>query len=501
MRFDMYGGPGVSQGAGENVFRDAEKQYQFHRDQIIRQRNGHAHGTRLVTRPSDLSSLVDLRDENTWSFAASTGSEPTGVARHDIMLLNDFNNEEAQERLPASAFTFPAHPGLVIIPGAISSTVQCQLIVDSLCVYPEPPSNTNHTLRYGHLPGLWHAATLPIPPNRKNLGGKERRDSDAEALRLSFKLTVDGPLGAKIAAKRAIKVAQEDSSSKFNKSVVAGGQREHDHDLAYKRQEQQEQQQHVSDHQSEGMPCPSQIPSSLWVRDGPGPSAKQMLHKLRWSTLGPQFNWSAREYEDGSTFRPLPSILRNLSVSIAEAVTELWELDAQDEEHLRMPSLPNSDSTAGLTLSTCECNETHWTINSALSLDSAHKRRQRRRPERPFSPDAAIVNYYREGDTLGGHLDDVEADMEQPIVSVSLGCEAVFLVGGKSRDVKPTAVLVRSGDVVVLAGHARKCYHGVPRIFCDRALPPALQNELQGLPSVLEHIAKSRINISIRAVK
>ena len=30
-----------------------------------------------------------------------------------------------------------------------------------------------------------------------------------------------------------------------------------------------------------------------------------------------------------------------------------------------------------------------------------------------YLPDAAIVNLYREGDTLGGHLDDVEADMDQ----------------------------------------------------------------------------------------
>ncbi len=64
----------------------------------------------------------------------------------------------------------------------------------------------------------------------------------------------------------------------------------------------------------------------------------------------------------------------------------------------------------------------------------------RRSAVKPFSPDAAIVNFYREvrgecgsvclqsstscpltppcqGDTLGGHLDDVEADMDQPIVS------------------------------------------------------------------------------------
>ena len=45
-------------------------------------------------------------------------------------------------------------------------------------------------------------------------------------------------------------------------------------------------------------------------------------------------------------------------------------------------------------------------------------------------------------------------------VTVSLGCQAVFLAGGRTRDVRPAALWVRSGDVVVLAGHARRCYHG-----------------------------------------
>ena len=44
--------------------------------------------------------------------------------------------------------------------------------------------------------------------------------------------------------------------------------------------------------------------------------------------------------------------------------------------------------------------------------------------------DAAIVNYYGRGDTLGGHKDDVENDLTQPLVSISIGCSAVFLLGG-----------------------------------------------------------------------
>ena len=42
----------------------------------------------------------------------------------------------------------------------------------------------------------------------------------------------------------------------------------------------------------------------------------------------------------------------------------------------------------------------------------------------------ALVNYYHEGDTLGGHRDDVESDQSAPIVAISLGCDAIFLLGG-----------------------------------------------------------------------
>ena len=85
---------------------------------------------------------------------------------------------------------------------------------------------------------------------------------------------------------------------------------------------------------------------------------------------------------------------------------------------------------------------------------------QQQRQQHRFAPDAAIINYYHPGDTLGGHLDDVEPDMDAPIVGLSLGCDAVFLMGGERRDEAPVALRLRSGDVVVLAGRARRCYHG-----------------------------------------
>jgi hypothetical protein len=41
-----------------------------------------------------------------------------------------------------------------------------------------------------------------------------------------------------------------------------------------------------------------------------------------------------------------------------------------------------------------------------------------------------------------------------------LGCKCIFLLGGKTRDEVPTAMFLRSGDIVLMAGEARECFHG-----------------------------------------
>jgi hypothetical protein len=82
-----------------------------------------------------------------------------------------------------------------------------------------------------------------------------------------------------------------------------------------------------------------------------------------------------------------------------------------------------------------------------------------------LTPEAGIVNYYPSGTNMGGHLDDAELTMEHPIISISLGLSALFLIGGRRRQDKPTPILLRSGDVLVMSGESRYCYHGVPVIL------------------------------------
>jgi alkylated DNA repair protein (DNA oxidative demethylase) len=59
------------------------------------------------------------------------------------------------------------------------------------------------------------------------------------------------------------------------------------------------------------------------------------------------------------------------------------------------------------------------------------------------------------------HQDKDEQDLDQPIVSVSLGIPAVFLFGGFQRADRSIRVQLAHGDVVVWGGPARLRYHGV----------------------------------------
>jgi alkylated DNA repair dioxygenase AlkB len=88
-----------------------------------------------------------------------------------------------------------------------------------------------------------------------------------------------------------------------------------------------------------------------------------------------------------------------MAVSVAEAVIGLWELDKGDGRCEPVTS-HNEDGMVQLTSTTTEiCNVRH-TITSQDCVP-----RQCGRPERPFSPDAAIVNYYREVHSLGACTD------------------------------------------------------------------------------------------------
>jgi alkylated DNA repair protein (DNA oxidative demethylase) len=80
-------------------------------------------------------------------------------------------------------------------------------------------------------------------------------------------------------------------------------------------------------------------------------------------------------------------------------------------------------------------------------------------------PEACLVNFYSEAAKMGLHQDRDEQDLAAPVVSVSLGDSCLFRVGEPRRECRTTSFRLNSGDVVILGGEGRLCFHGVDRIY------------------------------------
>jgi len=80
-------------------------------------------------------------------------------------------------------------------------------------------------------------------------------------------------------------------------------------------------------------------------------------------------------------------------------------------------------------------------------------------------PEACLINFYAPDTKMGLHQDRDEADFDAPVLSVSLGDDCLFRVGGSTRGGKTVSLRLQSGDVLVLGGASRLAYHGVDRIY------------------------------------
>lgn len=80
------------------------------------------------------------------------------------------------------------------------------------------------------------------------------------------------------------------------------------------------------------------------------------------------------------------------------------------------------------------------------------------------APDCCLVNYYDAGARMGLHQDRDESDFSFPVVSVSLGDDALFRVGGVERTDPTESLWLHSGDVAVLDGASRLAFHGIDRV-------------------------------------
>ena len=100
-------------------------------------------------------------------------------------------------------------------------------------------------------------------------------------------------------------------------------------------------------------------------------------------------------------------------------------------------------------------------------------------------PEACLINFYDAGRKMGSHVDRDEQTFDAPVVSISLGDTATFHIGGLKRNDPKQRFKLCSGDVAVMGGASRLCFHGVDRV-------------LAGTSSLLPE--GGRINLTLRRV-
>ncbi|OJJ45433.1 hypothetical protein ASPZODRAFT_69923 [Penicilliopsis zonata CBS 506.65] len=169
-------------------------------------------------------------------------------------------------------------------------------------------------------------------------------------------------------------------------------------------------------------------------------TVQEMLNKkLRWMTLGGQYDWTSKVYPEGQP-----------------------PLFPQDTAKLLRSVFPETDAQA------------------------------------------AIVNVYSAGDTLSVHR-DVSEECDVGLISVSFGCDCLFLIShddGNGCEI----IRLRSGDAVYMDGASRFAWHGVPKIIpstCPSWLAhwPEDKDELSGklqFEPWRGWMAEKRINLNVR---
>jgi DNA alkylation damage repair protein AlkB len=165
---------------------------------------------------------------------------------------------------------------------------------------------------------------------------------------------------------------------------------------------------------------------------------RMLQRKLRWMTLGGQYNWTAKVYPD----------------------EQPPEFPADIAQLLRA-YFPDVD------------------------------------------PEAAIINFYSPGDTLSVHR-DVSEDCDRGLISISLGCDGIFLVGNEDAS-RHATIRLRSGDAVLMTGKSRFAWHAVPKVLsntCPKWLEALPAAECQTLCERWRGWMKTkRININVRQMR
>ncbi|KAG9318878.1 hypothetical protein JVU11DRAFT_985 [Chiua virens] len=170
----------------------------------------------------------------------------------------------------------------------------------------------------------------------------------------------------------------------------------------------------------QSLPKPPPEPSTT-VTDRP-PS--DLVSKLRWANIGWSYHWSSKQYDFSRGKGEIDPFLQSICKRAVGTVP--WE------------AVFSEDDLQGW-------GDDDW-----------------RTWKDTYEPDAGIVNFYQTKDTLMAHVDRSEVCATSPLVSISIGNAAIFLIGGLTRDTEPIPIILRSGDILIMSGPAcRRAYHGL----------------------------------------
>ncbi|RPD59157.1 hypothetical protein L226DRAFT_553635 [Lentinus tigrinus ALCF2SS1-7] len=191
-----------------------------------------------------------------------------------------------------------------------------------------------------------------------------------------------------------------------------------------------------------------------------------LIPKLRWANIGWYYHWGTKQYDFTRGPGEIAGLVRSVCRRAVEQIPWAKVFPVGEAEEGWGDAGPDW---------------MHW--------------------KETYEPDAGIVNFYQTKDTLMAHVDRSEICATSSLVSMSLGCAAIFLIGGLTRDDPPTPILLRSGDIVVMSGPAcRRAYHGVPRIL-EGTLPPHLEGGSDAdWEYYEEYLRGTRINVNVRQV-
>lgn len=118
-------------------------------------------------------------------------------------------------------------------------------------------------------------------------------------------------------------------------------------------------------------------------------------------------------------------------------------------------------------------------------------------------PQAAILNFYSPGDTLSLHR-DVSEECDRGLISLSIGCEAIFLVANGDGTESAT-IKLRSGDALLMSGDSRYAWHAVPKVLsgsCPETIAPWPATAANtAFEQWRGWLANKRINLNVRQMR